>query len=60
MTTGTFLFTLAHFALFIYTRRKYVRKYKRASQQLANTQIENMQLSSKLKDLESILDEFGN
>lgn len=38
------IITVAHLALFIYTRRKYVGKYKRAAQELANVQMQNQQL----------------
>lgn len=57
MTTGTVLFTIAHFALFIYTRVKYIRKYKAASKELAKVEIENMQLRSKIDTLETWLNQ---
>jgi len=58
MTTGTILFTLGHFALFIFTRIKYVRKFKKASQEKAHFEVENIQLKSKLETLEQIINAY--
>jgi hypothetical protein len=58
MTTGTILFTIGHFALFIFTRVKYVRKFKRASQEKAHFEVENIQLKSKLETLEQIINAY--
>lgn len=58
MTTGTIIFTLAHFALFIYTRIRYVRKYKKAVAEKAKVEIENLQLQSKLRTYEAIVNGY--
>ena len=58
MTTGTIIFTLVHLAVFLYTRIKYVRKYKKASQERAHFEIENIQLKSKLDTLEEIINAY--
>jgi hypothetical protein len=44
METSTIIITVAHLALFVYTRRKYVGKYKRAKQELTNVEMSNEQL----------------
>ncbi len=58
MTTGTVIFTLAHMALFIYTRVKYIRKYKAASKELAQLQIEIMQLQSINQSLSEAVEQL--
>jgi hypothetical protein len=58
MTTGTVLFTAAHLVLFLYTRIKYVRKFKKATKEKAHFEVENIQLRSKLETLESIINAY--
>lgn len=56
METSTIIITVGHLALFIYTRRKYVGKYKRAQQQLSNVELENTSLKMQNKMLEDHID----
>jgi len=56
MSTGTIIFTLFHLAIFVYTRRKYIGKYKRARADQANLEVEVINLKSKLATLEAIID----
>jgi hypothetical protein len=49
METSTIIITVAHLALFVYTRRKYVGKYKRAQQELTNVEMSNQQLQIENK-----------
>lgn len=58
MSTGTILFTIAHLVLFVYTRRKYVGKYKKARADQANLEVDVINLKSKLATLENILDGY--
>lgn len=44
MDNSTIIITIAHLALFVYTRRKYVGKYKKAKQDLTNVEMSNEQL----------------
>lgn len=58
MTTGSVIFTLVHLTIFLYTRIKYVRKYKKANQERAHFEVENIQLKSKLDTLEEIINAY--
>lgn len=58
METSTIVITVLHLALFVYTRRKYVGKYKRAQQQLSNVEMENTSLKMQNKMLEDHINAY--
>lgn len=58
MENTTIIITVAHLALFIYTRRKYVGKYKRAQQELANVEMKNEKLRLENQMLEDHINAY--
>lgn len=58
MSTTTIIITIGHVILFLYTRRKYVRKYKQAKQELTNVELENQSLQIQNKILEDHINAY--
>lgn len=58
MSTGSIIFTIVHLCIFFYTRIKYVRKYKKANQEKAHFEVENIQLKSKLETLQNVVNSY--
>lgn len=59
IVTGSFwtvAFTAAHLALFVYTRRKYVRKYKAALETAGRFEVANIHLRAENHSLKEIVD----